>query len=120
MREVEASILSRAPEHDLEPSLDRIRAVMELLGDPQRTFPVIHVTGTNGKTSTARIIEALLRELGLKTGRFTSPHLHSMLERIAVGGPLDRRRALPRRLRRGHPLRRDRRRAARSSTAARR
>ncbi len=86
MREVEASILSRAPEHDLEPSLDRIRAVMELLGDPQRTFPVIHVTGTNGKTSTARIIEALLRELGLNTGRFTSPHLHSMLERIAVGG----------------------------------
>ena len=86
MREVEASILSRAPEHDLQPSLDRIRAVLELLGDPQTTYPVIHVTGTNGKTSTARIIEALLRELGLKTGRFTSPHLHSMLERIAVGG----------------------------------
>ncbi len=86
MRAVEESILSRAPEHDLEPSLDRIRAVMELLGDPQHTFPVIHVTGTNGKTSTARIIEALLRELGLKTGRFTSPHLHSMLERIAVVG----------------------------------
>ena len=60
--------------------------MVELLGDPQRTFPVIHVTGTNGKTSTARIIEALLRELGLNTGRFTSPHLHSMLERIAVGG----------------------------------
>ena len=86
MREVEASILSRAPEHDLEPSLDRIRAVMDLLGDPQHTFPVVHVTGTNGKTSTARIIESLLREIGLKTGRFTSPHLHSMLERIAVGG----------------------------------
>jgi dihydrofolate synthase/folylpolyglutamate synthase len=95
MREVEASILSRAPEHDLEPSLDRIRAVMELLGDPQSTFPVIHVTGTNGKTSTARIIEALLRELGLNTGRFTSPHLHSMLERIAVGGhPVDAERFL--------------------------
>ena len=95
MREVEASILSRAPEHDLEPSLDRIRAVLELLGDPQRTFPVIHVTGTNGKTSTARIIEAILRELGLKTGRFTSPHLHSMLERIAVGGrPVDAERFL--------------------------
>jgi dihydrofolate synthase / folylpolyglutamate synthase len=95
MREVEASILSRAPEHDLEPSLDRIRAVLELLGDPQQTFPVIHVTGTNGKTSTARIIEAILRELGLKTGRFTSPHLHSMLERIAVGGrPVDAERFL--------------------------
>jgi dihydrofolate synthase/folylpolyglutamate synthase len=95
MREVEASILSRAPEHDLEPSLDRIRAVLELLGDPQQSFPVIHVTGTNGKTSTARIIEAILRELGLKTGRFTSPHLHSMLERIAVGGrPVDAERFL--------------------------
>jgi dihydrofolate synthase / folylpolyglutamate synthase len=95
LREVEQSILSRTPEHDLEPSLDRVRAVMELLGDPQRTFPVIHVTGTNGKTSTARIIEALLREMGLKTGRFTSPHLHSMLERIAVGGrPVDAERFL--------------------------
>ncbi len=95
MREVEGSILSRTPEHDLEPSLDRIAAVMELLGDPQRTFPVIHVTGTNGKTSTARIVESLLRELGLKTGRFTSPHLHSMLERIAVGGrPIEAERFL--------------------------
>ncbi|WP_307812516.1 folylpolyglutamate synthase/dihydrofolate synthase family protein [Phycicoccus sp. CSK15P-2] len=86
LREVEESILSRAPEHDLQPSIDRIAAVMELLGDPQRTFPVIHVTGTNGKTSTARIIESVLGEMGLKVGRFTSPHLHSMLERIAVGG----------------------------------
>ncbi len=95
MREVEESILSRAPEHDLQPSLDRIRAVTELMGDPQRTFPVIHVTGTNGKTSTARIIESVLREMGLKTGRFTSPHLHSMLERIAVGGrPVDAERFL--------------------------
>lgn len=95
LREVEESILARAPEHDLEPSLDRIRAVMELLGDPQAGFPVIHVTGTNGKTSTARIIEAVVREMGLKTGRFTSPHLHSMLERISVGGrPVDAERFL--------------------------
>ncbi len=86
MREAEEAILARAPEHDLEPSLDRIQAVMELLGDPQRTFPVIHLTGTNGKTSTTRIIESLLREMGLKTGRFTSPHLHSMRERIALSG----------------------------------
>ena len=86
MREAEEAILARAPEHDLEPSLDRIQAVMELLGDPQRTFPVIHLTGTNGKTSTTRIIESLLREMGLKTGRFTSPHLHSMTERIALSG----------------------------------
>ncbi|HEV7172003.1 folylpolyglutamate synthase/dihydrofolate synthase family protein [Pedococcus sp.] len=86
MREAEEAILERAPEHDLEPSLDRIQGVMELLGDPQRTFPVIHLTGTNGKTSTTRIIESLLREMGLKTGRFTSPHLHSMTERIALSG----------------------------------
>ncbi len=86
LREVEESILARAPEHDLEPSLDRIQAVMELAGDPQRTYPVIHITGTNGKTTTARVIESILREMGLKTGRFTSPHLHSILERIAIGG----------------------------------
>lgn len=86
MREVEEAILARAPEHDLEPSLDRIQAVMELLGDPQRTFPSIHITGTNGKTSTARIIEAILRESGLKTGRFTSPHLHTIRERISIAG----------------------------------
>jgi len=86
MRMAEEEILARAPEHDLEPSLDRVAAVMELLGDPQRTFPVIHLTGTNGKTSTTRIIESVLRELGFKTGRFTSPHLHSIRERIALSG----------------------------------
>ena len=86
MREVQEAILARAPEHDLEPSLDRIAAVMELLGDPQRAFPVIHVTGTNGKTSTTRMIERLLREMGLSTGRFTSPHLHDIRERIALNG----------------------------------
>ena len=90
MREIEQSILSRAPEHDLEPSLDRIAAVMELLGDPQHAFPVIHVTGTNGKTSTTRMIERMLREMGLSTGRFTSPHLHDIRERIALNGnPID-------------------------------
>lgn len=86
MREAEEAILARAPEHDLEPSLDRIAAVMELLADPQRSYPVIHLTGTNGKTSTTRIIESLLVEMGLKTGRFTSPHLHTMRERIALSG----------------------------------
>jgi dihydrofolate synthase / folylpolyglutamate synthase len=86
MREVEEAILARTPEHDLEPTLDRIQAVVELLGDPQRTYPSIHITGTNGKTSTARVIEAILRESGLKTGRFTSPHLHSIRERISIAG----------------------------------
>ena len=93
MREIEQSILARAPEHDLEPSLDRIAAVMNLLGDPQHAFPVIHITGTNGKTSTARIIERMLREMGLSTGRFTSPHLHNIRERIALNGnPIDAER----------------------------
>ncbi|HRC13617.1 MAG TPA: Mur ligase family protein, partial [Dermatophilaceae bacterium] len=77
LAEVEAQIMGRAPEHDLVPTLDRVAAVMELLGDPQRSFRVIHLTGTNGKTSTTRMIEALCREHGLRTGRFTSPHLHS-------------------------------------------
>lgn len=93
MRLVEESILARAPEHDLQPSLDRIVAVMDLLGEPQRTFPVIHITGTNGKTSTARIIESILREMGLKVGRFTSPHLHDVRERITIGGELISREA---------------------------
>lgn len=93
MREVEDNILARAPEHDLQPSLDRISAVMDLLGEPQRTFPVIHITGTNGKTSTARIIESILRESGLKTGRFTSPHLQDIRERITIGGELISREA---------------------------
>jgi dihydrofolate synthase/folylpolyglutamate synthase len=93
MREIEQAIFMRAPEHDLEPSLDRIAAVMELLGDPQHAYPVIHVTGTNGKTSTARMIETMLREMGLSTGRFTSPHLHSIRERIALNGnPIDMER----------------------------
>ena len=86
LREVEQAIDARAPETDIEPSLDQIRAVMDLLGDPQRGYPVIHLTGTNGKTSTTRIIDSLLREMGLRTGRFTSPHLHSMRERIALSG----------------------------------
>ena len=93
IRELEQAILARAPEQDLEPSLDRIAAVMELLGDPQHAFPVIHVTGTNGKTSTTRVIERMLREMGLSTGRFTSPHLHNIRERIALNGnPIDAER----------------------------
>jgi dihydrofolate synthase / folylpolyglutamate synthase len=91
--EVESAILARAPEHDLVPSLDRIAAVCGLLGDPQKAFRAVHVTGTNGKTSTTRLVERLLREHGLRTGRFTSPHLVEVRERIAVDGeslPADR------------------------------
>ncbi len=84
--EVEAALLGRWPETRLEPSLDRIVALCRLLGDPQDAYPVVHLTGTNGKTSTARMVDALLRALDLRTGRFTSPHLQSMTERISVDG----------------------------------
>jgi dihydrofolate synthase / folylpolyglutamate synthase len=93
LREIEKEIFARRPEHSINPSLDRIRALVTLLGDPQRSFPVIHVTGTNGKTSTSRMTEALLRARGLRTGLFTSPHLSSVRERICVDGePLDAER----------------------------
>jgi dihydrofolate synthase/folylpolyglutamate synthase len=84
--EVEDALLSRWPESRLEPSLDRIRMFTELLGDPQRSYPVIQLTGTNGKTSTSRMIDALLRGTGLRTGRFTSPHVERMTERISIDG----------------------------------
>jgi dihydrofolate synthase / folylpolyglutamate synthase len=86
LRHVEQEIFARRPEHSIVPSLDRISALTALLGDPQRAYPVIHITGTNGKTSTARMIETLLRARGLRTGLFTSPHLTSIRERICVDG----------------------------------
>ncbi|MGQ0467625.1 MAG: bifunctional folylpolyglutamate synthase/dihydrofolate synthase [Sporichthyaceae bacterium] len=87
---VEKALLARWPESKLEPSLDRIAMLCDALGDPQRSYPVIHVSGTNGKTSTARMIESLLRAYGLKTGLFTSPHLQSIRERIVLSGePID-------------------------------
>jgi folylpolyglutamate synthase/dihydrofolate synthase len=86
LRETELEIYDRRPEHQIAPTLDRIAMLVSLLGDPHRAFPVIHVTGTNGKTSMTRMIESLLRERGLRTGRFTSPHLVSARERIAVDG----------------------------------
>ena len=73
--EIVAALTSRWPEHRPAPSLGRIQALTELLGDPQRVYPVIHLTGTNGKGSTAAMIESLLRADGLRTGRFTSPHV---------------------------------------------
>ncbi|WP_028659048.1 bifunctional tetrahydrofolate synthase/dihydrofolate synthase [Nocardioides insulae] len=86
LAEVEDALLSRWPETRLEASLDRIRAFTELLGDPQAAYPVIHLTGTNGKTSTSRMIDSLLRTLELRTGRFTSPHVEKISERISVDG----------------------------------
>ena len=83
---VEQVLESRWPETKIEPSLDRISHLMTLLGDPQFAYPVIHITGTNGKTSTARMIESLLRALGLRTGLVTSPHLHQVSERIRLNG----------------------------------
>jgi dihydrofolate synthase/folylpolyglutamate synthase len=84
--DVSALLQARWPEHKIEPSLDRVRRLVELLGDPQKAYPVVHLTGTNGKTSTARMIDTLLREAGLRTGRFTSPHLESVRERITLDG----------------------------------
>jgi folylpolyglutamate synthase/dihydropteroate synthase len=86
LRDVERQILARRPEHSIDPSLERIAELTGLLGDPHRSYPVIHLTGTNGKTSTARMIQALLHARGLRTGLFTSPHLISMRERICVDG----------------------------------
>ena len=83
---VEQALLARNPENKPRPRLAPTRRAVELLGDPQSSYRVIHVTGTNGKTSTARLIERLLRETGLRTGRFTSPHLVSFNERISIDG----------------------------------
>lgn len=79
-------LLKRWPETHIERSLDRILAMCDALGSPQLSYPTIHIAGTNGKTTTARMIDALCRELGYRTGRFTSPHLESFLERISING----------------------------------
>jgi dihydrofolate synthase / folylpolyglutamate synthase len=83
---VEKELLARWPESRLEPSLTRITALVDVLGSPQRAMPVVHVAGTNGKTTTARMIDELLRGFGLRVGRFTSPHLESIRERIVLDG----------------------------------
>lgn len=83
---VYAELLGRAPENRMEPRLAPLRRAMDILGEPNKAFPIIHVTGTNGKTSTARMIEAGLRAHGLSTGRYTSPHLSKVTERISIDG----------------------------------
>lgn len=83
---VEAELDQRWSEIKIDPTLERIELLMDLLGNPERAFPSIHVAGTNGKTSTVRMIEALLRAFHRRTGRTTSPHLQLVTERIGIDG----------------------------------
>lgn len=84
--ELSAELVGRWPESHPQPSLDRIARLCELLGDPQKACPVIQIAGTNGKGSTAIMIDALTQSMGLRTGRFTSPHLVDVAERICIDG----------------------------------
>ncbi|MGH3889912.1 MAG: bifunctional tetrahydrofolate synthase/dihydrofolate synthase [Pseudonocardiaceae bacterium] len=90
---VETELDRRGPESRIEPSLNRIAALVDLLGMPQRSYPVLHIAGTNGKTSVARMLDALLSAIGLRVGRYTSPHLQRVTERINLhGGPISAER----------------------------
>ncbi len=80
------ALLKRWPETRIEPSLQRISAICDVLGSPQLSYPTVHIAGTNGKTTTSRMIDSLFRELGYRTGRYTSPHLETFLERVAING----------------------------------
>jgi len=93
LRQVEAEAFGRRGEGHVNPSNERMKALVGLLGDPQLAYRAVHLTGTNGKTSTARMTEALLHAFGLRTGRYTSPHLESVTEGIVIDGePVDDRR----------------------------
>ncbi|MBP3088129.1 bifunctional folylpolyglutamate synthase/dihydrofolate synthase [Corynebacterium sp. sy017] len=83
---VEAELNQRWSEEKIDPSLDRIAMLVDVLGHPENAYPSIHVAGTNGKTSTVRMIESLLRAFHRRTGRTTSPHLQLVTERIAIDG----------------------------------
>jgi len=83
---IENALLNRWPETRIAPTLERIAALVDVLGSPQLSYPTIHIAGTNGKTTTTRLIDSLCFELGMRTGRFTSPHLESFLERISING----------------------------------
>jgi dihydrofolate synthase/folylpolyglutamate synthase len=82
---VVAALDARGPGR-MVPDRTRITALLDALGNPERAYPSVHLTGTNGKTSTARMVDALLRAFGLRVGRYTSPHLESITERISVDG----------------------------------
>ncbi len=83
---VTEELLARIGEAAPRPRLEPTRRAADLLGDPQRAYPVIHITGTNGKTTTSRIVESILRAYGLRTGLMTSPHLVRINERIVIDG----------------------------------
>jgi dihydrofolate synthase/folylpolyglutamate synthase len=83
---VYTQLLERLGEGEPQLRLTPTRRVAELLGDPQNSYPIIHVAGTNGKTSTCRLIESILRAYGLRTGMFTSPHIEQFNERIVIDG----------------------------------
>ena len=85
---IEKALLARWPETRIQPSLDRISLLCDALGSPQLSYPTIHIGGTNGKTSTTRFIDSILFAHGLRTGRFTSPHLEDFRERICINGEL--------------------------------
>jgi dihydrofolate synthase / folylpolyglutamate synthase len=86
LRAVEVELNRRWPESRIEPSLTRIAALVDLLGSPQHCYPVLHIAGTNGKTSVARMLDAVLSRVGLRVGRYTSPHLQQATERISLDG----------------------------------
>ncbi|MDQ1709982.1 MAG: dihydrofolate synthase / folylpolyglutamate synthase [Frankiaceae bacterium] len=84
---LERALAGRYPSEDhMQPDLERIRDLLDLLGSPQKSYQSIHITGTNGKTSTARMADSLLRAFGVRVGRYTSPHLQSVTERICIDG----------------------------------
>ena len=86
VEEVYAELLDRAPENQMAPRLDAVQRAVDILGNPEKSAPVIHITGTNGKTSTARMVESLLLAHDLRVGRYTSPHLERVTERISLDG----------------------------------
>lgn len=84
---LERALAGRFPSEDrMQPDLGRIRDLLDLLGSPQKSYQAVHITGTNGKTSTARMVDSLLRAFGIRVGRYTSPHLQSVTERICIDG----------------------------------
>ncbi|MFM7499894.1 MAG: bifunctional folylpolyglutamate synthase/dihydrofolate synthase, partial [Actinomycetota bacterium] len=88
LSEITDELNQRWPESKIEPTLDRIKLLLDYLGNPQESFRSIHIAGTNGKTSTSRMIDSLLQAFGIRTGRYTSPHLEDVRERISLNGEI--------------------------------